>query len=137
MPPVKRTAVPSTRRRWFAIRSGSHRTYCTLAERRNRHHALAHRRFEAWKKSLAKGVWENNFRADFMDPRGRLRIARHRPFHLVSKRTARPVRGEFSEAGKLRIKSRREGTDIALGRQRWTAVSLELACRVSTRAKFS
>src|SRR5262249_35659147 len=137
MPPVKKTALPSIGRRWFAIRSSSHRTYCTLPEHRNRHHALAQRCFENWKKSLAKRVWWNNFRAHFMEPRGRLRIAGHRSLHLVSKGPPRPVRRKFPKAGKLRIRSHREGTDIASGRRPWTAVSLELACRVSTCTKDS
>ena len=48
-----------------------------------------------------------------------------------------PFEEEFPEAGKLRIKSGREVTDISSGRRPWTALSLELACRVSKSAKYN
>src|SRR6266536_2229107 len=67
-------------------------------------------------------MWRNHFRTDFMEPRRRFRIARNRPFHLVSEGTTRPVRRKFPEACKLRIKSRSEVTQIASGRGPCTSV---------------
>src|SRR4029077_3075442 len=60
-------------------------------------------------------MWWNDFRPDLVEPGRRFRIARHRPFYLVSKRAARPVRREFPEAGKFHIKSRREAASITSG----------------------
>src|SRR4029077_5325084 len=103
MPHVKKTALPSIRGRRLAICSSSHGTGCTLAGTGAGLHALVQRCVESWEKSLAKRVWWNDFRADFLEPWRRFRIARHRPLHLVSKGAARPVRREFPEIGKLYI----------------------------------
>src|SRR5438093_6899124 len=75
----------------------------------------------------------NYFRTHCMEPRRRLRIAGHRPFHLVSEGTARSFRRKFPQTRKLHFKARRQIANITLDERR-TAMSLEFACRVSSSA---
>ena len=65
-----------------------------------------------------------------MEPRRRFRIARHRPFHLVSQGAARPVRREFPEAGKLRINRGAKLPTLLLG------VGRGQPCPWNSRAEF-
>src|SRR5207245_5539622 len=73
----------------------------------------------------------NYFRPHCVEPRRRLRVAGHRPFHLVSEGTARPFRRKFPQTRKLHFKARHQIANITLDERR-TAMSMELACRVSS-----
>src|SRR5438128_7780647 len=75
----------------------------------------------------------NYFRTDCMEPRRRLRIAGHRPFHLVPEGTARSFRRKFPQTRKLHFRARRQIANITLDARR-TAMSLEVPCRVSSSA---
>src|SRR6266480_2098212 len=75
----------------------------------------------------------NYFRPHRMESGRRLRVAGHRPFHLVPEGKARPFRRKFPQTRKLHLKARRQVADITLDERR-TAISMELAGRVFSSA---
>src|SRR6266700_6814087 len=75
----------------------------------------------------------NYFRPHCVESGRRLRVAGHRPFHLVSEGTVRPFRRKVPQTRKLHFKARRQIANITLDERR-TAMSLEFACRVSSSA---
>src|SRR6266576_7262755 len=75
----------------------------------------------------------NYLRTHCVESGRRLRVAGHRPFHLVPEGTARPFRRKFPQTRKLHLKARRQIANITLDERR-TAMSMELARRVSSSA---
>ena len=106
----------------------AHRSASSARSRSGR--ALARGSDADRQEDLAKRMRGHDRRAHFLEYRRELRLARHRPFHLVSERRARAVRRELSGVRRLRQQARRANCpQVALANR-------TSGCPWSTRAEF-
>src|SRR5450432_85196 len=90
---------------------------------------FASRRDAHWPQNLEERVRRHRGRSYLVERRRKLRVARDRPFYLVSSRRAWPFRGKFPEADPLCGATRREAAR-RVARSGRCRLSLALADRI-------